>query len=349
MTSTPTSPAVPGVQPPARQPSSTPRASTRRAALGLALGATLLTTACGLPDRVVGLHAAPTETVSGAPFGEATAQEITSATLTEADRLLAGEATDKQLKAVLTGPALRLAQVAPRFRGDDPVALETVSAPTILAISAGRDWPRTILATTQRDSIQRVHVLTSASPTAQFKLWLTADLLPGASVPALPPLGDGTTLVGKDHGLVAAPAQVFTLYGQLLNAPTKKTASAVVSARDAFANAIKASSAQQTKALGKLGTLTRANAPIADSILAFRLADGSALAFGQLTRTDTIKPTSKAKRLDLPKDLATLAKRKSVTEALRLTTIETLIAVIPVEKKATVIGAAEQLAGLSAK
>ena len=323
--------------------------ATRRAALGLALGATVLTSACGLPDHVVGLHDAPTETVSGAPFGEATAQEITSATLTEADRLLASDASEKQLTAILTGPALRLAQVAPRFRTGDPGALQAPSAPTILAISTGRAWPRTILATTQSDGVQRVHVLTSASPTAPFKLWLTADLLAGASIPALPPLGDGTTLVGKDHGLVALPTQVFTLYGQLLNSPTTKASSAVVSARDAFASAIKASSAQQIKALGKLGTFKRTNAPIADSILAFRLADGSALAYAQLTRTDTVKPTSKAKRLDLPKDLATLAKRKSVTEALRLTTIETLIAIIPVEKKATVIGAAEQLVGLNAK
>jgi len=329
-------------------PRHTPAWLSRRAVTnGLVAVLGLSLTGCGLPDRVVGLHDAPGEKTSGAAYAEAAALSIVTRVLTAADAAFASsDAARKTRRTVLTGPALRSAEVENRFE-DRSASLRTRGKPTVLGISAGRDWPRHILATTLVDGVQELHVLRANSPTSPYKLLITAPMLPGASLPTLPPLAEGITVVAGDKGLAASPTEVLTAYGQLLNVPTKTKTSKIVTTKDAYAAAVAQATAAQQKALGTLGTFTRTNKPATET-LSFRLADGGALVFGQLARTDQLAPTSKAKRLDLPANLAKLAKTKSVTESLRLNWLMSAIAVVPTSGAATVIGVGEQLRGIEA-
>ncbi|GAB4077961.1 hypothetical protein [Nostocoides australiense] len=321
------------------------------AGFGLAAGAL---TGCGFPERVVGLHDAKVETVDGAGVPEATAVTITQRALAQAGAAFAAKASDtKTHKAILTGPALRIAALPDKYTDEAGTSLKNPATPTILAVSAGRDWPRRILATTLVDGVQWLHVLVSEKPAEAYKLWVTVPMLPGSSVPALPPLSTGTDLVEGNEGLVADPPAVLNAYGHLLDipAPKDKKWAKLVGVKDPYATGVLAASKAQVKALGKLGTFTRQHDPETKSAesMAFRLADGSALAFGQQQRVDLMKPTSKAKRLDLPSDLASLAGEKSVTKQLRLDWLLTFATVIPKDKAATVIGVSEQLRDIEAK
>lgn len=322
----------------------------RRTALvaSAALGLGLLS-GCGLPERVVGLHDAPVEQTSGAPYSEAAAADIVARGLAQADRAFASaDSNAKARKAILTGPALRAAEVSNRFEQEQPT-LTTREAPQVLAISAGRGWPRHILATTKIASVQYLHVLLADGPTTPYKLWVSAPMLPGTSLPALPPIADGVDLVEGRDGVAASTQTVLTAYGRLLDVPTTLKSSKTVADDDAYAVALREASAAQKKALGALGTFTREHHAVAEDTLAFRLADGSAVAFGQMTRTDRLAPTAKAKRLDLPSDLAKLADTKSVTESLRLRWLMTTIMVIPTQGQATIVGVGEQLRGISGR
>ena len=129
----------------------------------------------------------------------------------------------------------------------------------------------------------------------------------GASVPALPEIADGITRVEDGSGLVDRPEKVIAAYAALLTYPAKATKSAIVSTNDAFAKGLLASSAEQAKALGKLGTFTRSHTVYEQDLVAFRLADGSALAFVQAARHDRLRPTKRAKELLLSARLAELA------------------------------------------
>lgn len=322
------------------------RATSLTLGAGLGLGSLL---GCGVPERVVGLRPAPTEQIGGAPFTQASAQSIATRVLAAAGLAFAApDGRNDDRGEVLSGPALRLAQVSNRFTTRE-ASLTPRTAPQVLAISTGRAWPRRILATTVVDDIQSLHVLIADSPTAPYKLWVSAPMLPGASIPALPPVSDGISTITTDAGLVASPARVLTAYCRLLDVPRTLKRSSYVTDDDAYAVALLRASAAQKKALGSLGTFTRTHRVVPDESVAFQLADGSALAFGQFTRTDQLAPTSKAKRLDLPADLAKLAGRKTVTDRLRLRWLMTTIMVIPADQPARVVGVGEQLRGISAK
>lgn len=322
----------------------------RPVAVAVAAGLTL--SGCGVPERVVGLHDAPVEVMSGAAFSEVAAEQITARVLGDAATAsaLTGSDAEKRRSAVLTGPALRLAGVdqkfAPPMEGKE---LAAPRAPRILALTAGRGWPRAILAATERGAVVTLHVLTATSATSPFKLWVSVPMEAGASVPALPPVADGTTLPEGREGRVATARQVLESYADQLDVPANTARSAIVGVTDAFATGLDASSAAQVKALGKLGTLSRRNAVIVDDILGFRLADGGLIAFGQMTRTDLVEPTSKAKRLDLPRDLVKLSGKKAVTKSLELRWLETIAVVVPATGAATVVGVEERMRGITAR
>lgn len=318
----------------------------------VALAAGLILGGCGLPERVVGLHDAPVEVTSGAAFSEVAAEQITSRVLGDAATALAvtGSDAENRRAAVLTGPALRLAGVDRKFAApSEGNELAAPGRPQVLALTAGRGWPRAILAATERGSVVTLHLLTATSATSPFKLWVSVPMEAGASVPALPPIADGSTLPDGRDERVATARQVLESYADQLDVPANTARSAIVGVKDAFATGLDTSSAAQVKALGKLGTLARKNAVIIDDILGFRLADGGLIAFGQMTRTDLVKPTSKAKRLDLPKDLAKLSGKKAVTKSLELRWLETIAVVIPATGSATVVGVEERMRGITAK
>ena len=100
-------------------------------------------------------------------------------------------------------------------------------------------------------------------------------------------------------------------------AQPKGKATDVVAADDPFATGLKTAAAAQAKALGKLGTLAQGHEPRLDDAVTFRLADGGAVTFGLMKRTDTISVKKGAKELVLPAEYAKLIGKKKVTKSAR--------------------------------
>ncbi|MFN8097849.1 MAG: hypothetical protein U0Q21_06130 [Dermatophilaceae bacterium] len=325
---------------------------SRRAWPALALVSVLAVGGCGIPDKVVGLHPAPTENAGAAAFTASAARQISQRALDVAHEAMTG--TDKDAsarKAALVGPALRLAEVPDKYVAEGAASTFTLPpSATLLGVSRGRDWPRYILTTAQDDGIQSLFVLVQPDAATPFKLQTTVPMEAGASVPALPKLADGVEVVTSGTGLVASPQKVVDAYAAALTYPTKSSpGSSVLDLGDAFAKGILASSADQAKALGKLGTFRRGHSAFDQDTVSFELADGSALSFVQLSRRDRLTPTSKARELVLSSALAKLAGTRKVTEGVTLDWLETLAIVIPTTGKAHIIAASEQLRDITAK
>ncbi len=322
--------------------------SRTRAALAVSVaGLVVGVGGCGLGQAVVGVHDAPAEHVTGAPVSQPSAERITRRVLAAAASARRAEGTDgtRQRAATMTGPALAAAAVAPKYRdapGADRPVVTRPPDPSVLAVSRGQQWPRAILATTREGGVQRLHALVSTSATEPFRLFASVTMQPGASVPSLGEIADGAALVTDDTDLVLGPRRALVAYAKALRVPRPAEGGEHVATDDAFAAGLTASTKEEEKRLGRLATLRRRHEADPDSTIAFRLAGGGAVAFGQMTRTDTVTATDKAKELVLPRDLAHLVGKRKVSDHVAVVTLETLAMTIPATGKAHVIGVDEQ-------
>ncbi|GAA4400428.1 hypothetical protein GCM10023168_09140 [Fodinibacter luteus] len=335
---------------PSPQPPAHPlprRALTRLAATGI-LASALVLTGCGAQDALVGLHPAPAEQSVSAPLDTDGAAAVAARLLAERDALDADPKASKEARAeVLSGDALTLATaVAGRAAGSDATELAAAPTPTVVAQSQGREWPRAILASTldEDTSTQHLHVLLSEEPDEPFRVAASVPMFGGAELPAVAAENAGSPMieVSDGEGLPVSPEDAVGAYAAAIAHPKPK-ASELVSVEDPFATGLKATAAAQTKALGKLGTLTQTHEPRLDDAVTFRLADGGAVVFGHLKRTDTLAVKPTAKELVLPAEYAKLTGKKKVTKSLTLNSLEPFVMVVPPAGKAEVIGASELL------
>ncbi|MBT9254201.1 hypothetical protein KMZ32_00660 [Phycicoccus sp. MAQZ13P-2] len=327
------------------------RPRRRTALAAAAVGLALVTTGCGATDALVGLHPAPAEQPASAPLDEDGAVAI-------ATRLLAAAAADAATKGdeghdarakVLAGDALTVAD-STAARGAATTAgsdLAKQPAPTVLAQSRGREWPRAILATTldETTSTQSLHVMVARKPADPYRIEASVPMLAGSRLPSLGSTDGGAPFVDVEdgEGLVMSPAKAFDAYASALARPAPKKAPADVTTDDPFGQALGSTAAVQAKALGSLAKLEQEHEPDLDDAVAFRLADGSAVAFGLMRRTDTITVGAKAKELVLPSRYSRLVGKKKVTRDVRLTSLEPVVLVVPTEGEVSAIGATELL------
>lgn len=316
---------------------------TRRALAATALATAVALSGCGVQNSIVHLQPAPTENVeTGAPLRLDAAERIATRVLGN----VAAAATTEERSQYLVGPALRVEGMrAERGLGSEESAPELVvpSAPTILAMSQGQDWPRAILAATldEGTSVQHVHVLISSSATDQFKLFATAMMLPGTSIPVLGEVQDGATVEAATGETPIAASELFTQYAQGIAYPEPAEVTAVT-IQDPYAESLRRNAKAQADALGDLAKLTQTHAPVADTIVSFTAADGSMVAFGQLVRTDRIVLTDKAKELNIPDEpLQKLSGKKVVTKEFLVESLENLLLVSVRGEPAQLVGAEE--------
>jgi hypothetical protein len=336
-----------------------PRALATRAALAALL--TLGVAGCGLPAAVVGIHDAPREQPATAALDRQGAEAITIRVLDAAAKArgTTGAAAADAQAAVLTGTALASAQMAAAVAAKlgTPAAevtapLERTEPPKVLAVSRGQQWPRAILASTldAGQGRQYLHVLVSAAPEQPFKLAASVPMLAGATLPALGDLTAGAPLVAPDDkaGMVLAPSAALSAYAAALGYPTAK-ASALVATDDQFTTGLRATRTAQVNSLGALASLAQVHNPVPRELLSFRLADGGAVVFARLDRSDTITVKPAAKELVLPANYAKLVGAAKASSLVYLQGMEEIVLVIPATGKATVIGAAEQLSSGTAR
>ena len=173
------------------------RRSHRLAAAAMALA--LLTAGCGSTDALVGLRPAPAEAEAAAPLDVDGAAEI-AGRLLAAQRAAAtttGKKGEAARQRVLRGDALTYADAlaARGAAAESTEALAKDPAPTVVAQSQGRDWPRAILATTldEATSTQFLHVMVSREPQQPFRIESTVPMFGGAQLPALAPEGGASS------------------------------------------------------------------------------------------------------------------------------------------------------------
>ncbi|WP_353953102.1 hypothetical protein V6K52_06630 [Knoellia sp. S7-12] len=319
----------------------------------LALAASL--TGCGLGDSIVGLRDAPVERTDTAPLNVDGAESVATRVLDAATaaRGTKGAAAAKAQSAVLADAALAQAQAATKLgtvAASDP--LQKVNNPQVIAVSRGKAWPRAILVGTldQASKTQSLHVLMSTAAADPFKVYASVPMLPGTSVPALGDLAVGSPLVkaADKAGAPLAPTEALTAYAAALNYP-KPAASKAVTTTDAYATALRASAAAQVKSLGSLASFSQTHAPVAKNTIAFRLADGGTVTFGQLTRRDVITASAAAKELNIPGTFSKLVGKTKASKSITINSLENVIMVVPATGAAATVGADEQIVSATAQ
>ncbi len=88
---------------------------------------------------------------------------------------------------------------------------------------------------------------------------------------------------------------------------------------------------------------------MAKNTLAFELADGGTVTFGQLTRRDVITASAGAKELVIPANYSKLVGKSKATKNIVINSLEQLVVVIPAKGVATTVGADEQLVSATAQ
>ncbi len=319
-----------------------------------ALTAAVSLAGCGVGDRIVGLRDAPAERTDTAPLNVDGAEKVAARVLDAATAARAAAAADaaKAQPSVLAGAALAQAQAATRLgtvSASDP--LLKASDPQVVAISRGSAWPRAILVGTldRASRTQTLHVLMSTAATDPFKVYASVPMLPGTSVPAMGDLSAGAPLVKPADKANAplSPTDALGAYAVGLNHP-KPVASKAVATTDAYATALRASTAAQVKSLGALAYFSQTHTPVAQHTIAFRLADGGTVTFGQLTRRDVISTSGAAKGLVIPASYSRLVGRTSATNSLVINSLESVVVVVPATGAATTVGADEQIVSATA-
>jgi hypothetical protein len=316
---------------------------SRRALAAVVAAGALTLTGCGIEERIVHLQPAPTENAEvGAPLRAEAAEQISARVLAQ----VAEAATTEERQAILVGPALRVAQArAARdtAASTEPADVVVPSAPAVLAVSSGQDWPRAILAATldEATQVQSLHVLVSTGPTDQFKVYATAPMLPGTSVPGLGEFTDGATFESATKEEAIPASEVFADYAQGITFPRPATVTAVA-VDDPYSTSLRRNAQAQADALGELGAVAQTHVPITDSIMSFETADGGVIAFGQMVRTDRVALSDQAKELQIEDEtLQELSGKEVVTSDFTAEFLENLIFVAPAGTPAGLIGAEE--------
>ncbi|PRY62874.1 hypothetical protein BCF74_10381 [Knoellia remsis] len=311
-------------------------------------------TGCGVGSAVVGLHDAPAERKDVAPLNVDGAETVAARVLASASaaRSATGAGAAKAQSAVLAGSALSQAQAATKV-GSAPKAapLSKGADPQVIAISQGQQFPRAILAATldEASKTQTLHVLLSGKATEPFKVYASVDMLAGTSVPALGDLAAGAPLAKPTDkaGGTLAPQAALAAYAAAINYP-KPTANKAVATKDAYATRLRTTAEAQAKALNGLATLTQVHTLDPKSVIAFRLADGGTVTFGQLARKDTITATAKAKELKIPAKYSKLVGKTTATKNIVINNLESIVMVVPPKGAARTVAADEQVVSGSA-
>ena len=157
--------------------------------------------------------------------------------------------------------------------------------------------------------------MVSDKPDQPFRIASSVPMFGGAELPALGEQLAGAPLLdtAEKNGLPVSPADAVAAYAAAIAQPKGK-ATDVVATDDQFATGLKTAAATQAKALGTSAPWRRPTHPRLDDAITFQLADGGAVTFGLLQRTDTISVKPTAKELVLPAEYAKLLGKKKVDE-----------------------------------
>lgn len=306
---------------------------------------------CGARDSLVGIHAAPQVKATTAPLTVDQAKKIVSRSFSAAylGETTTGPAARTALQGAYTADGLRgvigrvkLASVQP------PVAHSLLLAPhpKLLAVSRGFGFPRFILAQTvaSEGGLPVLHLLTSPDAATPYRIATSVEMVPPAHVDRFAPLGQGSPLQTKGKGLAVAPPALISLYAAEMAFPAKPVRRPPFVA-DPFADQVRTGAAGVSKAVAVQATFAQTHKVVPRSVYAVGQANGGALVFGVIERTDhfAVKKGQKVKTV-ANKAFVLLSGKKSIERSASITTLEFVVFSVPASTgKATLVAAREQI------
>lgn len=300
---------------------------------------------CGLGESIAGIHDAPAESSDGASVTEGTARDVTERTIARAadHRAKGSRATAEDRSEVFSGPALREASAAATSKDAADRATRAPEDVTVLGISRGHDWPRAVLATSQVEEVQYLHVLVAAEADQPYTLFADVPMAAGASVPALAPVAEGSAVrvSDKPDEEVATAADAWA---KGVAYPAPRSATSAVSLEDAFSAALQKNAKTKDEDLDDLAKYRQRQSTAEADSVSFDLADGGQLTFLPMTRTDTITANDKLKELKIEDEtLEGVLDSSTIERGLSIKHAETLALVTPEAGRAKVVGVSDVL------
>lgn len=305
----------------------------------------------GATHALLGIHKAPTAKANTVPLTVDQAKKILTRSLTAAylGETKDGAASDAALRAAYTGQGLRgaggrvkLASVQPAVATSPLVA----SQPKLLAVSRGFGYPRFIVAQTVASDggVPILHLLTSPNAETPYRISMSVEMVPPATVEPFDRLSQGSSLVTNSAGLAVAPAKLLSLYAAQMVFPAKATSQPPFVA-DSFSVQMREGAAGVARAVASQATFTQVHKVVPDSLYAVQQASGDALVFGVIERTDlfTVKKDQNVNTA-ANKAFVLLTGKKVVARKASITTLEFVVFADPRSTgKATLVAAREQI------
>jgi hypothetical protein len=332
-----------------------------RAGVCLAAGAAVLVSAsaCGVTNTLVGIHEAPPARTDVAPLTVDQAKKIVSRSMTAAylGETGTGEAAGTQLRTAYSEEGLRAANGRTRLATILPVT-QTSSLraphPRLLAVSRGPGFPRFIVAQTEAATggLPILHLLTSPNAAAPYRISMSVEMVPSASVKAFDPLRQGSSLVSNGPestadertGLAVSPNTLLNSYAAHMEFPPRPLTN-VPFEQDSLSSQLRDKSSAVAKAVAVQATFTQTHKVVPSSMFAVRQDSGDALVFGVMERTDSfaVKPGQKVSTAGNAA-FVRLTGKKVVTKSASITTLEFVVFALPRSSgKATLVAAREQV------
>lgn len=245
--------------------------------------------------------------------------------------------TPEAARGAFVGLSLQIAQ--PRYVAagvSDPTsrpggALTPPVQPLRIIVTAGRDFPRTIVAVWRPvgSSVHEVAVLDSPGVRSPFRVSAQADLLPGIKLPPTAPNTRGASRLGANvDNLASPPPQVVKDFANLMQ--TGRSSSTQF-APSPVVEKLRTTAVTQAKEVASVGSLSRKHWPQPQELRVIRTADGGAIVVGSITRTDTFWVRKGAGRIDPSPVYQALSggRLKQINQSAVVRTVQVVVFVVP--------------------
>jgi len=307
---------------------------------------------CGAARAVLGVHEAPKANPALASLTVDQAERILTRDFTAAQQgeTTTGTAAQKALITAYTGEGLRAAKARVRLAAIQPSAADSPllapQEPLLLAVPRGLGYPRVMVAQTvaAEGSLPILHLLTSPAAVTPYRISASATMLPSSTVKPFDPLSQGSPLVTDGTGLAVSDTDLLKAYAAGMAFPAK-TVTNLPFAADTKAAQVRAGAAEVAKAVARQASFTRDNKVVPNSVYAVRQANGDALVFGVIERTDSFAVKSgQAVNTAAYKEFVLLSGKKRITRSASITTLEFVVFSVPrATGRATLVAASEQV------
>jgi hypothetical protein len=308
------------------------------------VGAAALLGACAAPGQtMLGLQA-NTAVISGRPA--ITTQQATAV----AERAL-GQAqradalrTEDAARTAFTGLALKTAP--PRYvvekvlqpgKASSGGALQPTIDPSRIVVTAGRAFPRTVVAVWKPEggTTQQVAVLDSPDVRSPFQVSSRVDLLPGVGLPKTAPNTRGASILRSDvQGLAGTPTAAVADLAKLLE--TGKAQKTPI-ATSTVVTDVRKKAAAQAQSVKAVAVFQQRHVPEKDGMRVFRTADGGAIVVAAIDRFDRFTVRKGAGVINPPPAYRALGGgMKKITRVATVQTVQMVVLHIPAQGKGEV-------------